>query len=100
MKESLPYKLKLYKTIKERDLSIKAKEAKENKYDKIDFSVEVFNNSDYRKMPDKIGVSVFYPDKNNPTHIAVSFFPIELDEKEFGKMIKDIYKELYKKTKE
>jgi len=91
-RKDLDHKVKVHNATLIRDYTIKSKSLK------CISSVEAFNENRFRKA-DKIGITIYFPTKENPTHIATEIFNTSIGTKEFGRQIKRIEKELLKKVK-
>lgn len=65
---------------------------------KCESSAEAFNQLDLRREPDTIGITLYYPDKQRPTHIKTEFFPNSIDDVALEKQIQRMEKDLYKKV--
>ena len=90
-RKDIPYKVRLKNAIKIRDVKDTVKDLEK------EHSIEVFNNYDFLKDADHIGVTMYHPDMINPTHIRTAIFDITISEKEFARQIKRIDKEFQKK---
>ena len=76
-----------------RDFNLKKGEAE------YPISIEVFNNEYLEKPADKVGVTLYHPNKENPTHVAVEIFNVSVGTKEFAKQLKRMKKDFDKKTR-
>jgi len=98
-RKSIPHVVKLKTATKLRDYKEQAKIAKQKKTN-VDFAVEVFNDKSVYELPDKVGITVFFPNKKNVTHMLCRIFNLSIGEKEFQRQVKELYKELLKKVPE
>lgn len=96
--KNMPYQVRLVMAAKIRDMKLVAKSEKLNKYKDIDYSVEVFNNTSLLRNPDKIGITVYYPTVEEPTHMLIGIYNLDIGEKGFRKEVKELYKTLLKKV--
>jgi len=90
-RKDIPYGIRLKNAIKIRDFKDALKEIKK------EFSLEVFNNHDVFKEGEFLGVTLYHPDMEHPTHISTAIYPISVGEKEFERLIKKAEKDLEKK---
>ena len=90
-RKDIPYKVRLKMAIAIRDFKDAIKSLK------CKSVVEAFNNKNLFKDPDMIGVTLFYPTVESPTHIRTAMFGIGIGEKEFARQMKTIEKEFNKK---
>lgn len=95
-KDFVPHAVKIHVAAKTRDYQEVADKAK-MKDDEFHSIIDVYNNTDIRRLPDKIGITICYPNKENPTHMTVGIYSITITEKEFDKEVKRLIKELKKK---
>ena len=98
LKKNIPYPSRLKMAVTNRDYGIRARAGKEKKYSDADYSVECWNDTDCLKDPDTVGITVYYPSKESPTHMLTGVYSLDIGKVEFGKKVKALYKELYKKA--
>ena len=89
-RKDISYGVRLEMAIKIRDFRDAAPVSRE-------FSVEAFNNTNLFRSPDTIGITIWYPNKENPTHITTGIFPASMGEVAFGKQAQRLERELNKK---
>ena len=63
-----------YNTDKENSLRKIAEEVNK-KYPQFDYCIEVYNSKSKVKMPDTIGMNIFYPSSENTTHQLCKEYP-------------------------
>jgi len=68
------------------------------KSNSLDYSVEAFNNTDLFRNPDKVGVTLFFPNKVNATHVMCRIFPLSIGETAFGRQLENMEKQLLRKV--
>lgn len=95
-KSFVPNDVKLKVNLKTRDYQEVADKAK-MKDANFHSIVEVYNNTDITRDPDRIGITVCYPNKENPTHMAAGIYDISFSEQQFDKEVKRLIKDLKKK---
>ncbi len=81
---------------KETDL-VKMAEYVSRIYPHYDFCMEVYNSKSVHKMPDTIGMNIFYPSANDTTHLISKEFPIGITEKQVKDFLIEMCEELNKK---
>jgi hypothetical protein len=63
----------------------------------FDVSVEAFNNTRVGREPDRVGITMFYPSKNAPTHILCKIVDGSIKEDNFALEIAKMERELKRK---
>lgn len=84
---------------KHRDYTEAVRVLKEKKYP-FESSVEIFHDKKVTRQPNMVGVTVGYPTLLNPTHMFTRIYSLDIGEKEFGRQLKNIFKEFKKKIKD
>jgi len=90
LKKTLAYNIRLKTAIHNRDYRDAVKGVG------YTHSVETYNNNDIQRMPDRVGITLFYPSKENTTHAMTKTFTLSLGTREFAKQVKKMCK-LFKK---
>lgn len=90
-RKDISFAVRLKMAIGIRDFTDAAKPLK-NKY-----SVEVFNNTNVFRDPDRIGITIVHPSFENATHVAAETFPLSMGERAFTKQVQRMEKELEKR---
>jgi hypothetical protein len=97
IKSAIPHNTRLKMITKSNNIEEKMRLVKGTKFKDIEYSVEAFNDYDIFRDPDKIGITVFYPDKDNATHTLCAIYPFNIGMKEVGIEIKNLYERLLDK---
>jgi hypothetical protein len=97
LKPTIPFEVRTRSTIKANNIEEKIKMDRTNKYKEIDFSAEAFNSYDIMRHADRIGITLYYPDKTNPTHVLCKEFNFDIGMKELGLELKQMFKQLASK---
>jgi len=92
-RKDIPYHVRLKNAIKIRDFKNSAKVLNKK------FSLEIFNNINVFKEGDLVGITIYHPNIENPTHFKTLIYPTDIGEKEFGKQVKIEEKNLIDKIK-
>lgn len=98
IKKQIPNRIRRETAIKMRDYKEVARVSKQALYEDFGYIVDIYNDKDIMRDPDKIAITVFYP-KTNSTHMLTGTFDISLKENQFAVQVKRLYKKLKKKAK-
>ena len=71
---------------KETDL-VKMAEYVAKVYPHYDFCMEVYHSTSIQKMPDTIGMNIFYPSANDTTNLMSKEYPIGITEKQLKDLL-------------
>lgn len=93
-KPEIPYDIRLRTAVKLRDYRDALTGIKE---EGIDCYVEVYNSNSIFKEPNIVGITVFYPNRDNITHMVVREFDISISERDIERQVKLMKKEIKKK---
>ena len=94
---AIPPEVRLKKAIMARDYGLIAKDCK--KKFQCDMSVEAFSYHKLGRDPDSLGITIFYPNKEQPTHMLTGIWSASIKEKGFEKEVKKLIKKLKSKIK-
>ena len=97
LKPTIPYHVRHKSITKANNIDEKLKTERERKYKDIEYSSEAFNDYDILREPNKIGITMYYPNKTNPSHTLCRVFNFDIGMKELGIEIKKMYKQLSSK---
>lgn len=100
LRPELPYSVRLKTTIKNNNVEEKIRGERGIKYRDFKFAAEAFNDTDIFRNPDKIGITIFYPNKESVTHLVTGFYPFDIDMVSLGLEINKLFEALVKKIPE
>jgi hypothetical protein len=89
----IPYESRLLIAVKLRDFTDAV-----TLQSSMESSIEVFNNNNLDKEPDRVGVTLFYPNKEAMTHLSTKIFNLNIGEVEFGRQVQLMESELLQKA--
>lgn len=72
----------------------KAAEKVNKKYPEFDYYVEVYNSQNAARLPNTIGLNVFFPNAEKATHWMSKEYPLGITDNQIEKFLKDMCKEL------
>lgn len=100
LKSTIPYVIR--KMCIQRAISLDEKVRGERGVDYADFqyATEAFNDTNIFRNPNKIGITLFYPDSENATHTVCKVLPFEIKPVPLSLIIKEMCRELESKIPE
>ena len=97
IKNAIPYDIRHKCIVKANNIEEKLRGEKGTKYKDFEFSVEAFNDFDIFRNPDKIGITIYYPNKDNATHTICGIYPFDIPMHSLEQEIRRMYKQLDEK---
>ena len=97
IKSAIPHDIRHKCTIKANNIEEKLRGEKGTKYQDFKYSAEAFNDTDIFRNPNKIGITIYYPNEENSTHIICGIYPFDIPMNSLEKEIRRMYKQLEEK---
>jgi hypothetical protein len=100
LKPQIPHNIRLMSTVKANNVEETIRAESGIKYQDFQAAVEAFNEFDIFRAPDKIGITLFYPNKEAVTHSITKFLPFDIDANSLNLEIKKLFSQLEDKIPE
>ncbi len=92
-RKDIDYKVRLRSAIREKNIKLKMDSDRGTKYVHIKTASEAYHATDLFRDADTIGITLYYPNKELPTHVFAKSYPFDIPNNSLTMELKRIYKE-------